>query len=190
MMFNPWKKWQALKDGLRDKNRLLYYIADWTETIVVALILALIIRTWIVQTSEVISGSMIPTIEIGDRVLVNKFIFNFRAPQRGEVILFKYPKDPSKDFVKRVMGLPGETLQLKDGQLYINDKMVPQSRYGIRNDFANFGPYKVPAGSYFMLGDNRANSADSRVWGIVPKENLIGLAFVTFWPPPQFRWLF
>lgn len=188
-MFNWYKQWKTYKEELRKQNKLLHGIVDWTETILVALFLALIIRTWVMQTSVVISGSMIPTLEINDRIFVNKFIYNFREPQRGEIILFKAPLDPSKEFVKRLVGLPGEIITVRNGDIMINGKLLPALSPLIRKDQVNFGPVKIPAGSYFFMGDNRANSADSRYWGFVKKEALIGQAFFTYWPPTHIRLL-
>ena len=175
-----YQKWKDFKKDLKAKNPWLHFALDWTETIIVALALALIIRTWVMQTSVVISGSMIPTLGIDDRIFVNKFIY--KQPNRGDIILFIAPPDPTKEFVKRLVGLPGETVEVKDGNAYINGKKVdPLSPY-VKNDHSNYGPVTIPKDHYFFMGDNRGNSADSRYWGFVPRENFIGQAFFTYWP--------
>ena len=182
-MFKMLKDWKKFKDRLKKENRILYWIVDWAETIIVALILALIIRQFAFQTSEVMSGSMVPTLEVHDRVIVNKLIFKFREPKRGEIILFKSTIDPKKDFIKRLIGLPGEEIALRNGMLLINGKVIPQKQWNIIWDSTNFGPKKIPEGSYFFMGDNRPGSYDSRFWGYVPKKYIIGKAFVRVWPP-------
>jgi signal peptidase I len=179
-------RWKEYKKNLKQTNKPVFYLVDWVETIVTALILALIIRTWIMQTSQVISGSMIPTLPINSRILVNKVVYHFRPLQRQEIVLFKYPYNTKKDFVKRLMGLPGEKIEVKRGTVYIHDQPVTEKGYTYYNDFSDFGPEFIPKDSYFMLGDNRPNSADSRVWGVVDKKYLIGKAFFCIWPPSHF----
>jgi signal peptidase I len=181
-------------------------IREWTESIIIALILALIIRTFLVQAFKIPSGSMIPTFEIGDRIFVNKMVYGARVPftdirlpalkepQRGDIIIFISPETPTKDFVKRLIGLPGDTVEIKNGNIYINGKML-EGPMSIRSNYyynrGNYGkegePITVPKGSYFALGDNSANSRDSRYWGFVPKKNLIGKAFLVYWPLTRVR---
>ncbi|MGE4169337.1 MAG: signal peptidase I [Candidatus Margulisiibacteriota bacterium] len=176
------KNWETYKKDLKAKSLVRYFLVDVVETVVVALAMALLIRTYIVQTSLVPTGSMIPTMMVGDRLFVNKFVYFFEKPKRSEIVVFKSPFHDGKDYVKRCIGLPGETVQLIDGELYINGKLTTLPGVNIQNDGANYGPITVPADSYFMLGDNRANSLDSRYWGFVPSQDLLGRAFFTFWP--------
>ncbi|NQU17914.1 MAG: signal peptidase I [Candidatus Saganbacteria bacterium] len=158
------------------------WIWEWVETIVVALILALIIRALFVQVFWIPSASMEPTLNIHDRIVVNKFIYRFQDPKRFDVIVFRFPsKETKKDFIKRVVGLPGETIEVKAGEIFINDKKIPEN-HGMNADYSYFGPAKIPADSYFCMGDNRPNSADSRVWGFVPHKNIHGPAFLKIWP--------
>ena len=161
------------------------WLRDWTETIVVALVLALIIRTFIIQVFYIPSGSMIPTLDIGDRIIVNKFAYKFTAPKRFDIIVFKYPYtkpgEPSRDYIKRLIGLPGETVAVKGGFVYINGKALSEE-HPISRDISDFPAFKVPDDGYFMMGDNRPNSADSRVWGYLPKKYLIGPAEFRIWP--------
>ena len=185
-------------------------LREYSEAIVIALLLALFIRAFIVQAFKIPSGSMIKTLLIGDHILVNKFIFgprfdiadlvNFRLfglskPKRGDVVVFLAPQETSKDYIKRVIGLPGETIEVRNRQVFINGEALPQGDYVY---FAgpypvpaldNFGPLQIPEGRYFMMGDNRENSNDSRVWGTVPFELIKGKAFVIYWSwdGPDFR---
>lgn len=173
---------QEYKKTLRKTNMPKYILVELLDTVGVALILALIIRHFLFQTSLVFSGSMIPTMQIDDRLIVNKLVYSFRAPIRGEIILFESPYDDGKEYVKRLIAMPGETVELKRGTVYINGKQLVLPGINIRRDYANIPPKQVPDGSYFVLGDNRGNSADSRVWGYVSRDELIGKALFTFWP--------
>jgi signal peptidase I len=175
-------------------------VREYTEAIVLAVILALFIRAFIVQAFKIPSGSMIPTLLVGDHILVNKFIYGvripftdskvltFKEPQRGDVIVFIYPEDPSKDFIKRVVGLPGDTVQIKGKDVYINGEHYkdPHARFRRNDHFRGvdwrYGkkPTVVPQDSLFVLGDNRDNSKDSRYWGFVPIESVRGKAFMIY----------
>ena len=168
--------------------RLKHWLFDWTETILVALILALIIRAFFLQVFWIPSGSMEPTLDIKDRIVVNKVAYHFRQPRRLEIIVFRQvasADNEKRDLIKRLVGLPGETLQLKDGVIYINNQPVKEE-HSMNQDFANFGPIIIPPDSYFVMGDNRPASADSRFWGFLPKKNLIGPAFLRLWPLTRF----
>ena len=151
------------------------------ETLIWALILALILRTFVVQAFWIPSGSMIPTLMPGDRVLVAKFWYHFTEPKRGQIVVFKYPLDPTRDFVKRLIALPGDAVEIKNGVVYIDD--VPLEEPYVKNrDFFSMEKITVPNGQYFVMGDNRPNSQDSRFWGFVPKSYMRGPAFFRFWP--------
>lgn len=170
-------------------EKVVREIKEWGESIIIAFILAMIIRTFVVQAFKIPSGSMRTTFLEGDRILVNKFIYRFKEPQRGDIVVFKYPEDQKKDFVKRLIAKSGETVEIKDGGIYIDDKLVetPQTIRGVyyynRGDYGGLNQkIKVPADSYYVLGDNSASSRDSRYWGFVPKKNLLGKAFVIYWP--------
>jgi signal peptidase I len=180
---NLMQKWHNYKQHLKEKKRILTYIlVDVVETIVVALILVLIIRQYLFLTSKIFSGSMEPTMQINDRLFVNKLAYKFTEPKRGDIILFKSPYNDKKDYVKRLIGLPGEKIEIKRGIIYINDVELTFPGVNVQQDYSYYGPEVIPPNSYFAMGDNRFNSADSRVWGFVPKKNLIGEAFFTFWP--------
>jgi len=169
-------------------KKLRHWLFDWTETIVVAFVLALVIRAFFIQVFWIPSSSMEPTLDIQDRIIVNKVAYHFREPRRQEVIVFREvaPKGaPKRDLIKRVMGLSGEVLQVKGGVIYIDGKKVAES-HPMNNDFSDFGPVAIPEDHYFVMGDNRPASADSRFWGFLPKENLIGPAFLRIWPIRKF----
>jgi signal peptidase I len=170
------------------KSHLKHWVLDWTETIVVAFIMALIIRAFFVQVFWIPSSSMEPTLDIQDRIVVNKVSYHFREPKRFEIVVFRQVGEeglPKKDLIKRVIGLPGEKLELKDGIVYINDQPLEEN-HPMNRDLADFGPVKVPANAYFMMGDNRPASADSRYWGFLPEKNIIGPAFLRIWPLRKF----
>ena len=172
------------------------------EAILVAILIALVIRTFVVQAFKIPSGSMKQTLQIGDHILVNKFIFGvkvpywnktiipIKSPQHGDIIVFKYPKDPNKDFIKRVVGVAGDIIESRDKQLYLNHKLVNHD-YGIHTDphimsgnnkpRDNFGPITVPPNSLFVMGDNRDESYDSRFWGFVDLKAVNGKAFIIYW---------
>jgi signal peptidase I len=188
------------------KERLKSEIREWAESIIIALILALLIRTFIVQAFKIPSGSMIPTFEIGDRIFVNKFVYGARIPftdirlpavkypQRGDIVIFISPEAPKKDFVKRLIAFAGERVEIKNGNIFINGEEINNPASIRSNYYYNRGDYgkegetiTVPEGSYFVLGDNSANSRDSRYWGFVPKKNLIGKAICIYWPIQRIR---
>jgi signal peptidase I len=175
---------------------------EYSESIIIAVILALIIRTFIVQAFKIPSGSMEDTLLIGDHLLVSKFIYGtkipftdkqilkIRNPKRGDVIVFEYPEDPRKDFIKRVIGLPGDVVEGKDKRVYVNGKLYENSHEVHKesdiisreqNPRDTFGPVTVPADSYFVMGDNRDRSYDSRFWKFVRRDQLKGLAFIKYW---------
>jgi signal peptidase I len=178
--------WNAMKVRLKQRSIWAFRLVDFIETILVALAVALFIRQYVVMVSLVPSGSMIPTFKIRDRLIVNRFIYRFTEPNRGDIIVFKSTTD-DKDYVKRCIGLPGETLEIKAGYVYIDGKLLVLSGVDIQRDRTYFGPVVVPQSSYFVLGDNRGNSRDSRYWGFVPKSHLMGKSLFTFWPISQMR---
>ena len=170
------------KVALKEKSNIRYLFVDLLETLVIALVLALIIRQYVIQVSLVPTGSMIPTLNIRDRLFVNKYIYRFNTPERGDIVVFKSPKADGKDYVKRCIGLPGDEIEIIKGYVYVNGKPLVVQGVNIQRDYSFFGPVIVPQDQYFMLGDNRANSQDSRYWGFVPKKDLLGKALFTFWP--------
>ena len=152
------------------------------ESIVIAIVLAIIIRTFLFEPFWIPSRSMEPTLQISDRIIVTKFSYWLSEPKRGDVVVFEYPLDTSKDDVKRVIGLPGEKIEIRDSKLYINDILVEEPYLPTELKFPDFGPVEVPENAYFMMGDNRNNSIDSRDWGFVERELLIGKSQFIYWP--------
>lgn len=161
---------------------------DWFETIAVAFVFALIIRAFFLQVFWIPSGSMEPTLDIHDRIVVNKVVFHFREPKREEIVVFRQVNSGArdkKDLIKRTMGLPGEKFEMKNGVVYINNKEIAET-HPMNKDLFDFGPVNIPEDYFLVLGDNRPASADSRYWGFLPKENLIGPAFIRIWPLTKF----
>ena len=177
-------------------------IREYAESIIIAILLALVIRTYLVQAFKIPSGSMEDTLAIGDHLLVSKFIYGtkvpfidkrvltIRDPRQGDVIVFEYPEDPSKDFIKRVVGVPGDVVEGKDKKVYVNGKPYENSHEIHKekdiipkemNPRDTFGPVTVPAESYFVMGDNRDRSYDSRFWKFVRRDQIKGLAFIKYW---------
>lgn len=168
---------------------------NWGEPFIIAALLAVLIRTFLLGPYKIPTGSMIPTFMIGDRIFVDKVSYRFREPERGEIIVFKYPLDEKKDFVKRLVGLPGEEVQIKDGKIVVNGEPVDNERltqnYYYNVMHSQYGEpnqvIQIPENSYFVLGDNSAHSSDSRSWGFVPKDNVVGRAFLIWWPPTRIK---
>ena len=194
------------------------WYVDYSRSFFPVLLAVLVIRSFIIEPFQIPSGSMRPTLKIGDYIAVNKFAYGLRLPvldtrflrvgepERGDVMVFRFPGDPNVDFIKRVIGLPGDTLRYADKQLYVNDKPVPKKlleadapdnageqlfeehlgdvTHRIYNNPGDAGPQTrtitVPEGHYFVMGDNRDHSNDSRYWGFVPEENIVGKAFAVW----------
>ena len=180
-------------------------VREYFETIVIAVTLALFVRTWVVQAFKIPTGSMENNLLIGDHLLVNKFVFA-PAPtpleratlpidivERGDIVVFKYPDQPDRDFIKRVIGLPGETIELRNKKVYVNGNPLDEpyvhfleaahgssevTSFDVRE---RYGPVTVPAGQYFVMGDNRDNSQDSRYWGFLPRHYIKGKALMIYW---------
>ena len=185
-------------------------IRENIEAVLVAILLALFIRTFAVQAFKIPSGSMLQTLQIGDHILVNKFIYGIKLqfsrttlipakkPKRGDIVVFKFPKDPEKDFIKRVVGVAGDKVEIRNKQVFVNNTkadisfaqftdsfIVPGCPPGMRQDAPcrkdNFGPIKVPENKLFVMGDNRDQSFDSRFWGFVDSKAVNGKAFIIYW---------
>lgn len=167
----------------------------------VAFGLAYLVQGWVVKPYRIPSVSMEPTLKVGDMVLVNRFIYRIHPPRRGDVIVFHPPgrgqvpirgaaSEASVNYIKRIIGLPGETIQIAHGTVFICTAPHQGCKglnepYVASRDYGNYGPYTVPRGDYFVMGDNRGNSDDSRVWGPLPRRNIIGEAFMIYWPPDR-----
>ena len=161
---------------------------DWMISILVAVVLAFVIRTFIVELYIVDGPSMRPTLESHERLVVNKFIYAFRAPEKGEILVFQYPRDTSRDFIKRVIATQGDTIEIKEGRVYVNDKMLDET-YILEKTRSEYPKSVVPEGTVFVMGDNRNNSEDSRFAdvGFVPYHLIKGKAVLVFWPIGAFK---
>lgn len=183
-----------------ERNKSVF--REYFEAICIAVLLALFIRTFVVQAFKIPSGSMLPTLLIGDHLLVNKFVYGLRIPfsgkilipyknpKHGDVVVFRYPKDRSIDYIKRVIGIPGDTIEIRTKKLFINGKQMSDSHAHMSSPAVlnaassprdNFGPVLVPEGRIFVMGDNRDNSYDSRFWGFVDQQDILGRAFILYW---------
>jgi signal peptidase I len=179
--------------------RLVKLIKEYVEALLIAALLALFIRSFVVKAYKIPSGSMLETLQIGDHLLVNKFLYGVKLPftdftvipisepKFQDIIVFEFPEDPSKDFIKRVIGLPGDVIEIKDKEVYRNGgKLVePYIRHTDPNILPtvrdSYGPITVPAGKYFCMGDNRDESYDSRFWGFVREDQIQGKAWIIYW---------
>ncbi len=174
-------------------------LKEYSEALIIALVLAMIIRTFFIQAFKIPSGSMLDTLLIGDHLLVgkmaygikipftDKYLINFSDPQHEDIVVFPFPEDPSKDFIKRIIGVPGDVIEVKDKVVYRNSEKLdepyvkhtdPEVRNGPRD---NKGPLTVPEGKYFVMGDNRDESYDSRFWGFVDEGTIKGKAWILYW---------
>ncbi|HEY7500280.1 MAG TPA: signal peptidase I [Vicinamibacterales bacterium] len=180
-------------------------VREYFEAIVTAVILALFVRTWVVQAFKIPTGSMENNLLIGDHLLVNKFLYGptmsaidrailpVRDIRRGDIVVFKYPEEPQRDFIKRVIGLPGDKLEVRAKKVYINGEPLTEpyvhfltavseaSEVTSKDVLEHYGPITVPADQYFMMGDNRDNSQDSRYWGYLPRHYVKGKALMIYW---------
>lgn len=194
------------RDPDRIKRKSVF--REYLEAAAIAVLLALFIRSFIVQAFKIPSGSMEPTLLIGDHILVNKFLYGIKVPftektllplenpKREDVIVFIYPVDKTKDFIKRVIGLPGEKIEVIDGKIHINGKGY-DDKFGFYTDTGSkgsnpgdnyhYGPVTVPENQFFVMGDNRDHSYDSRFWGFVPAESVKGKAFIIYWSWPHWK---
>jgi signal peptidase I len=176
-------------------------LIEYGVVAVVAIGVALLVQAFLVKPYRIPSESMASTLRPGDRVLVNKFVYRLREPHRGDIIVFRFPEDRRIVFIKRVVGVPGDTLRVREGRLWVNGRPVDEpyvhrtagradvtvasgqvAGSTMREPWSLARPYTVPAGSYFVMGDNRTDSDDSRFWGTVPRADVIGEGFLVYWP--------
>jgi signal peptidase I len=176
-------------------------LIDYGIVAVVAIALALLVQAFLIKPYRIPSESMASTLRPGDRVLVNRVVYHLREPHRGDVMVFRYPEDLNVIFIKRIVGVPGDTLQVREGLLWVNGRpadepyvhrtagrrdptaaSAPVAGSTMREPWSLAQPYKVPADSYFVMGDNRTDSDDSRFWGTVPRADVIGEGFIVYWP--------
>lgn len=159
-------------------------LRELLETVALALIIALVIRNFVVEVYRVQGTSMENTLHTEERVLVNKFLYKYtaRKPQPGDIIVFRYPREPDRDFIKRVVAIPGDRVEMREGKVYVNGTLFPEAPSVRLSEEDSDRVWTVPAESYWVLGDNRNNSEDSRYFGEVPMDNIRGLAFFRIWP--------
>jgi signal peptidase I len=166
---------------------LRHEVRVWTRDLLIAIGLALVIIVFLYQPVKVEGTSMAPLLSDQERIFINKFVYRFEPIERGDVVVFWYPLDRSKSFIKRVIALPGETVEIRRGVVYVNGKMVQESyvppQYA---DVSDYGPQPVPKGTYFVMGDHRISSNDSRVFGPVPSQFIYGRAVFAYWPVDHF----
>lgn len=171
----------------RSRRTLMLFMAGFISiSVVISTILAIAIRLFVAEARYIASGSMQPTLQINDRLIINKLAYRFREPERGDIILFSPTEALQEEnirdaFIQRIIGLPGDRVEIKSGQVYINDRALDETYINERSNY-QWGPQIVAPNSYFVLGDNRNNSYDSRYWGFVPRENIIGKATQRFYP--------
>ena len=203
----------APKKEAEERGGILDFFKELPGLIIIAFALALLIKTFLIQAFFIPSESMTPTLLIGDRVLVNKLVYDFGEPQHGDVIVFENPSlsepdrnvvevvwdwlieglgfstDPTKDFIKRVVGLPGDTVEMRNGKVFVNGERIPEP-YLSNRGAQDFAPAQVEPNHVFVMGDNRPNSQDSRsALGQIPMDKIVGKAFVLLWPPSRVEWL-
>jgi signal peptidase I len=209
----PEPQQQPAREDQEERRTTWQYILEVVVILAIAVAVAIFVQAFLVKTFMVTSSSMAPTIQPGDRLLADRVTYYFRNPHRGDIVVFRYPptgpqstnttnplywpfeqigevlhlthKTGNEPFVKRVIAVGGETIQVKKGQVFINGKAIKEP-YAVKGDYSDYGPYKVPAGMVFCMGDNRPNSRDSRYIGPVPVRSIIGRAWLRFWPLSRF----
>jgi signal peptidase I len=181
----------AVSRRLRRRRRARRWAYEWAAIVVIAVLVAFILRTYVIQTFFIPSASMTPTLQVGDRIVVNKLSYHLHAVHRGDIIVFRRPPNedcagpPVPDLVKRVIGLPGETISDRNGTVYIDGKALDQTwlpKHTNTTYTATFAPVKIAANHYFVMGDDRVDSCDSRDWGTVPRSYIVGRVVLRIWP--------
>ena len=181
-------------------------VLEYAVVVAAAVLVAFAVQAWLVKPYRIPSESMLSTLRPGDRVLVNRAVYHLREPERGDVIVFQYPRDPDVVFIKRVVGVPGDVLRVVDGRLYVNGRKQPEpyvhrtaghidptvaqaavAGSTLHDPWSLAEPYTVPADEYFVMGDNRTDSDDSRDWGTVPRTAIVGEGLATYWPLSRLR---
>jgi signal peptidase I len=189
------KEKNELEKKEKKKSSTLQEIASWCVTLLLAIVLALVLKNFVIINATVPTGSMEHTIEPGDDLFGLRLTYKFSEPQRGDIIIFKYPDDETQKFVKRVIGLPGETVTITDGKIYIDDSTTPLEENYLKEEWVrSTGPYvfEVPEDGYLVLGDNRNDSLDARYWEntYVTKDEIIGKAYMIYYPFNRFGSLY
>ncbi len=169
------------------KGELVVFLKELPILIITAVILAWLIKSFVVQPFYIPSGSMEPTLYPGDRVLVNKFLYRFKEPDAGNIVVFVPPGSTDKDYIKRIVAVEGEEIEAKDGKVYIDGKSKNEPYIINMYKSSNYGPERIPSDHVFVMGDNRPNSRDGRVFGPFSNDKIVGKAFMIYWPPRRIR---
>ena len=173
---------QPEESGVVDHKTLGQEVRGWLKDILAALVMAILIVVFVVQPVKVEGTSMSPRLQPQDRIFVNKFGYRLSPVERGDIVVFWYPRDVGKSFIKRVVGMPGERVEIRAGVVYLDGRRLTEPYLPLLADGRSHGPQVIPQNHYFVLGDNRVSSSDSRDWGSVPSENILGEAFFRYWP--------
>ena len=164
-------------------GKVIRELKSWTRDILFAVVTAVLIVLFVVQPVKVEGTSMLPRIVDQERIFVNRFIYHLSDIQRGDIVVFWYPKDPSKSFIKRVIGLPGDIVRIEQGRVFVNNRILGETYLDPRYvDHESYGPERIAPDHFFVLGDHRNSSNDSRNWGLVPRRNIYGKAIFRYWP--------
>lgn len=175
---------------LRPQSGLIVEFRGWVKDILLAIIISFVMVVFLYQPVKVEGTSMQPELLDQERIFVNKFLYNFETIHRGDIVVFWYPKDPSKSFIKRVVGVPGDVVQIREGQVYINGQLLHESYVPTGyQDLDSYAPIRVKDGHYYVLGDHRNASNDSRSWGLVPRKFIYGKAVFRYWPVEKLGFL-
>jgi signal peptidase I len=166
----------------RKRSGCLSFLVDILETLILSLVLFVSINI-ISARIRVDGDSMLPTMVSGEYVVINRLSYRFGNPQPGDIIVFHYPRNPSEEYIKRVIGLPGDNVEVMNGMVYVNGQPLVENYLSVKTNYN--GKWEVPAGQLFVLGDNRNNSSDSHDWGTVPMDYVVGKAVLVYWPPPS-----
>lgn len=175
---------EPIKEHEGHKARPFQSLIELLHDLAIAVVVCVLLITYVVQAFKVQGTSMSPELLDGERILVNKFLYRFGDIERGDVVVFWYPEDPELSFIKRIVGLPGETVEVRNGKVYVDTVLIDEPYVMVDNaDHRSFASQEIRPGHYFVLGDNRRGSNDSRSWGLVPERYIYGKAFVRIWPP-------
>ena len=169
------------------RNRFRRVMREFAETLAMTVIVFLFLITFVVQGYKVYGSCMEPNLVTGERLLGNKFVYRFESPGRGDVVVFRYPPGPERIFIKRVVGLPGETISINGGEVFVDGLKLDENLYMKKPAHESYSSHKIPANCVFVLGDNRDQSHDSRYWGDLPLENIQAKAWIRYWPLPRSR---
>jgi signal peptidase I len=176
---------EFISDSTQPKEKssgFVRFLVDVLETLILSVVLFVSINM-ISARIRVDGASMEPTLVSGEYVIVSRLSYRMGSPQRGDIIVFHYPRDPQEEYIKRVIGLPGDEVEMKNGSVYVNGKLLEESYLNVKTNY--LGTWSIPEGQLFVLGDNRNNSSDSHDWGTVPMDYVVGKAVLVYWPPPD-----